>query len=87
MFGIRLVGTNKWIVRTPGHSKVVEDAGSTWTSPPKNLENLWNGYVHDHVCDVENLPYNSNNLDALIKFETSPEKYLEIVKVKFVDNV
>lgn len=87
MYGIRLVGTNKWIVRTPGHSKVVEDAGSTWTTPPKNLETFWNGDVHDYVCDVEKLPYNSNNLESLIKFETTPSKYLEIVKIKFVDNV
>lgn len=80
MYAVRLVGTNKWIQRTPGHSVVVDDAGSTWSIPPKNIQSFYNEGVLEHVMQVES----TTSSDAAAKaFYANVAKYLEVVQVKF----
>jgi hypothetical protein len=96
MFGVRLVGTNKWILRIPGHSKVVEGAGSTWTKDPGI--DFYNQDIFEHICNLENIKhYKAENIDqesgaelywasyekASDLFYANKSKYLEVVKVEF----
>lgn len=81
MYGVRVVGTNKWIMRIPGHSKVMDDAGSTWTSPPTSLESFYNPGLEAHVKAVEKVPTTT----AANMFYRDPSKYLEVIKVGFVE--
>lgn len=87
MYAVRLVGTNNWIMRTPGHSKVMANAGSTWSSPPKELETFYNADVRDHVANTSGITYDPKEpkTDERIArlFYTFPEKFLEVVEIKF----
>lgn len=79
MYAVRLVGTNNWIMRTPGHSKVMANAGSTWSSPPKELASLFNSGVADHIQNTAGVP----SVTAANMFYRDPTKYLEVVEIKF----
>jgi hypothetical protein len=81
MFAVRLVGTNKWIMRTPGHSRVVDHAGSTWSIPPNDVKVFYNQEVEGHIKQLEKVP----SITASKLFYRQPSKYLEVVKIAFVE--
>ena len=83
MWGVRLIGTNRWVVRVPGHARVRDGVGSTWATPPKLTTTLFCEDIFDHVCDIEGLPKNLQDWTARQRFDANPQKYLEVVQVEF----
>lgn len=80
MYGIRLIGTDKWLLRVPGYYHVRDGAGSTWSTPPIIDGRYYCVDLEEHILNT----HGGTPSAASAKFYANPAAFLEVKKVEFV---